>query len=115
MLTLASSTFWRQAGEQDAVLWLLPRWADLSNAATLLLGLGACVATYCGWEVSEAATATDGERGPRPGQAAGCCRRRLTRTAPAAPTAPTAPAVAVELVGGASGRSAEGADEWQVI
>jgi hypothetical protein len=94
------------------VLWLLPRWADLSNAATLLLGVGACVATYCGWEV---ATATDGERGPRPGQAAGCCRRRLTRTAPAAPTAPTATAVAVELVGGASGRSAVGADEWQAI
>ena len=115
MLTLASSTFWRQAGEQDAVLWLLPRWADLSNAATLLLGLGACVATYCGWEVSEVAAETDGERDPRPGQAAGCCRRHLTRTAPAAPTAPTAPAVAVELVGGVSGRSAEGADEWQVI
>ena len=109
VLTLASSTFWRQGGEQDAVLWVLPRWADLSNAATLLLGMGACVATYYGWEV---VAATDEERGPRPGQAAGCCRRRLTRTAPAAPAAP---AVAVELVGGASGRSAEGADEWQAI
>ena len=104
VLTLASSTFWRQGGEQDAVLWMLPRWADLSNAATLLLGLGACVATYYGWEV---VTATDEEHGPRPSQAAGCCSRRRT--------APAAPAVAVELVRSASGRSAEGADEWQAI
>ena len=106
IFTLASSTFWRQGGEQDAVLWMLPRWADLSNAATLLLGMGACVATYYGWEV----TATEEGRGPHPGQAVGCCRRRRT-----APAAPAAPAVAVELVRSASGRSAEGADEWQAI